>query len=101
MRDLSIKRVRSAITNGVLLGDLVHRCAWARRLRDLISDITRDLGGADNIGEAERVLIRRASMMVLQLELLEQRFSENEDGAASANQLETYQRVHQHAKENT
>ena len=32
-------------------------------------------------------------MMVLQLELLEQRFSQNEDGAASSQQIECYGRT--------
>ena len=63
------------------------------RWRNLIGDITNDLGGADNISEAERVLIRRAAMMTLQAELMEQRFSQNEDGAASSQQIECYGRT--------
>jgi len=31
----------------MLLADLDHRGAWARRLRDLIADHTSDLGGDD------------------------------------------------------
>ena len=65
MRDLSIKKVRSAISNGALLTNLDHRLPWARRLKDLIGDITSDLGGPDNISEAERVLVRRAAMMTV------------------------------------
>jgi hypothetical protein len=41
---------------------------------------------------AERVLVRRAAMLCLQLELLEQRFAANDGGQASAAQLEQYQR---------
>jgi hypothetical protein len=94
MRDLSAKRLRSAITNGThLLANLDHRLPWARRLKDLIGDITSDLGGANNISEAERVLVRRAAMMTLQAELMEQRFSENENGAASSQQIECYGRT--------
>jgi hypothetical protein len=93
MRDLSIKKVRSAISNGALLTNLDHRLPWARRLKDLIGDITSDLGGPDNISEAERVLVRRAAMMTLQAELMEQRFSQNEDGAASSQQIECYGRT--------
>jgi hypothetical protein len=94
MRDISAKRLRSAITNGThLLANLDHRLPWARRLKDLISDITSDLGGADNISEAERVLVRRAAMMTLQAELMEQRFSQNEDGAATSPQIEVYGRT--------
>jgi hypothetical protein len=94
MRDISAKRLRSAITNGAhLLANLDHRLPWARRLKDLIGDITSDLGGAENISEAERVLVRRAAMMTLQAELMEQRFSENENGAASSQQIECYGRT--------
>jgi hypothetical protein len=39
------------------------------------------------------VLIRRACMMTLQAELMEQTFSQNEDGAASAKQIDSYQRL--------
>jgi hypothetical protein len=85
MRDISAKRLRSAITNGThLLANLDHRLPWARRLKDLI---------AENISEAERVLVRRAAMMTLQAELMEQRFSENENGAASSQQIECYGRT--------
>jgi len=36
--------------------------------------------------------VRRAAMMTLQAELMEQRFSENENGAASSQQIECYGR---------
>jgi hypothetical protein len=85
---------RSAITNGSrLLQDLDGRSLWARRLRDLIKGHTADLGGADAVSQAEQVLIRRASMMCLQLELLEQRWALADDGAATSKEIETYQRV--------
>jgi hypothetical protein len=91
--DLTLRKVRAAISNGSeLLADLDHRCQWARRLRDLIADHTSDLGGAGAISQAEKLLIRRASMLALQLELQEQSFAKNEGGQAGAKQLETYQR---------
>jgi hypothetical protein len=91
--DLSLRKVRSAISNGSqLLADLDHRGAWARRLRDLIHDHIADLGGETNISEAEKILVRRCSMMTLQLELMEHNFAQNEDGAASTKQIEAYQR---------
>jgi hypothetical protein len=84
---------RSSISNGSdLLHDLDHRSAWARRLRDLIADHTSDLGGLDNVSEAERRLIRRASMLTLQMELMEQGWATNSEGEASPKSLETYQR---------
>src|SRR5262245_9538391 len=86
--------VRSAITNGTtLLADLDHRGAWARRLRDLIADHTADLGGADAVSQAEKVLVRRAAMLTLQLELQEQRFALNDGGEATGKQIEIYQRT--------
>ena len=93
MRDLSIKKVRSAISNGSrLLPTSDGRLPWARRLRDLCSDITADLGGVAALSESEKVLIRRAAMLALQSELMELRFSQNEDGAATTPQIETYGR---------
>lgn len=63
-----------------------------RRLRDLISLHISDLGGEDNISHSERALINRASMLILQVEMQEQAFAAN-DGVASKDQLEVYQRV--------
>ena len=90
--DLSATKVRSAITNGRYdLADVDHRSAWMRRLRDLVALQMSDLGGDDNASEAERILVRRAAMMTLQLEMMEQRFAAN-DGEATPPQIETYQR---------
>jgi hypothetical protein len=93
-RDVTVTRLRSAITNGTaLLADCDHRTAWMRRLRDLISAHTSDMGGLDNISEAERSILRRASMLELQLEMLETRFAANPDGVASTSDLLLYQRT--------
>jgi hypothetical protein len=84
---------KSAITNGsALLENTDHRSAAMRRLRDLIADHVTDLGGQDALSSAEMALIRRASMMILQLELMESKWQEN-NGEASPRQLEVYQRV--------
>jgi hypothetical protein len=63
-----------------------------RRYRDLIADHVADLGGEDNLSTAELALVRRASMMILQTEMMEQRWQEN-NGEASPKQIETYQRT--------
>jgi hypothetical protein len=85
--------LRSAITNGrQIISDVDHRSAWMRRLRDLVHAHTADLGGEDATSQAEQVLIRRAAMLTLQLEMMEQRFAAN-DGEASSHQLEVYQRT--------
>lgn len=90
-----LSSLRSAISNGsaLFVERFDQRSAWARRLRDLISDHLSDLGGNEAVSQAEKVLVRRAAMLALQAELMEQRFALNEGGEASAKQLETYQRV--------
>ena len=91
--DPSLTRVRSAITNGSqLLLDVDHRSAWMRRLRDLISGHVSDAGGLDHLSTSESSIIRRASMLELQLEMLEVKFAVN-DGVASSDQLLLYQRT--------
>ena len=49
----------------------------------------QDLGGADNISEAERAILRRACVLMIELERLEQRFAEGEADAAT---IDLYQR---------
>jgi hypothetical protein len=83
---------RSKLTNGnELLPGIDGRSAWARRFRDLIQLHTADRGGVENITEAERALIRRASTIIVECERLETRFAINE--GAKRYELETYQRA--------
>ncbi len=90
--DPSPSKVRSAVTNGSkILTDCDHRGAWARRLKDLISNFLADISSSEPVSEAQKALVRRAAMLCLQLELLEQQFAENE-GQANAQELEVYQR---------
>ena len=89
----SLASTRSAVTNGTMLfADIDHRSSWMRRLRDLIAAHTSDLGGHDLLSEAERVLVRRASMLCLQLELMEHRWATEREGEAGPRSLEHYQR---------
>ena len=89
--ELTKAKLRSAITNGhAILADVDHRSAWMRRLRDLTALHVSDLGGEALISEGEKVLVRRASMITVQLEMMEARFADN-DGQASAAQLMLYQ----------
>ena len=90
---LSMKAFRSALTNGSSLfadSTLDERSAWARRFRDLLALLTSDLGGTDALSEAEKALVRRAAMLILQAELLENKFAAN-DGEATPHQLKLYQ----------
>jgi hypothetical protein len=63
-----------------------------RRLRDLIADHVSDLGGEANLSSAELALVRRASMLALQCELMEARWQAT-DGEAPSRDLDCYQRV--------
>jgi hypothetical protein len=85
---------RSRVTNGhSLLPDLPGidgRSAWVRRCRDLIGLHLSDLGGRDNCSVAEASLVRRASVVTVELEQLEAKFAAA--GRAAPADLETYQR---------
>jgi hypothetical protein len=47
------------------------RSATARRFKDLVEDICGDLGGAANLSEGQRQLVRRAAMLSAESERLE------------------------------
>ena len=81
---------RSRVTNGALIdGD--GRSAWSRRMRDLINLHLSDLGGAHNVSEAEKSIVRRVATLTVELERMESVFAEA--GEASPEQLDLYQRV--------
>jgi hypothetical protein len=89
-REVSLRKVRSAVTNGsAILADCDHRSAWMRRLRDLQQLHLSDAGGVDNVSQGEHSLIRRASMLELQLEMLDSKFAAN-NGEATLPQLQAY-----------
>ena len=89
--DLTLRKVRSALTNGSsILADVDHRSAWMRRLRDLQQLRLSDAGGEDNVSEAARSLIKRASMLELQLEMMDAKLAGN-NGEATPAQLQIYQ----------
>jgi hypothetical protein len=84
---------RSRISNGTaLLAGVDGRSCWARRLRDLIELHTNDLGGEANISEAERAIVRRASVLIVELERMESDFALAE-GAPNIATLDAYQRA--------
>jgi len=93
--DLTLRKVRAAVSNGALLlrDNTDGRLAWTRRLRDLTADHVSDLGGKDMISASEMVLIRRAAMLCLQLEMMECNWAAKNDGEASPKQIEVYQRA--------
>jgi hypothetical protein len=70
------KRPRSAVTSGRKLfveGD--PNSAWSRRFHDLVLGHVSDLGGADQLSEAQFSLIRRAAAIECELERLDARLS--------------------------
>jgi hypothetical protein len=80
------------VANGSeLLPGVDGRSAWVRRCKELIADHIGDLGGEANTSAAERSLIRRASVMTVELERLEVKFATA--GEASPDDLELYQRT--------
>jgi hypothetical protein len=82
---------RSRVANGSeLLPGIDQRSVWVRRCKELIADFTSDAGGYDNTSAAERNIIRRASVMIVELEQIEVRFA---TGQARADDLDLYSRV--------
>ena len=59
---------RSRLGNGKILPLNDGRSATARRFKDLVGDISADLGGASLLSEGQRQLIRRAAMLSAECE---------------------------------
>jgi hypothetical protein len=71
--------MRSAVTNGArLFVEGSGTSAWSRRYADLIAGHVGDMGGRDMISEAQFSLIKRASCIEVELEVLEGRLSQGE-----------------------
>jgi len=67
------RTTRAAVSNGSRLhaGEVDGRSVEARRFRDILSEITSDLGGSDTLSEGQRQLSRRAAMLSVRGELME------------------------------
>jgi hypothetical protein len=79
---------RSRITNGALLPGIDQRSAWVRRCKDVIASHLSDIPDAT---AAERSIIRRASVLTVELERLERQFALA--GEADPETLDLYGRV--------
>lgn len=79
---------KSAVANGALLPGVDGRSAWVRRCKEIIADHHSDIPDAS---VAERSLLRRASVLTIELERMERVFALA--GEASAEDLEIYARV--------
>jgi hypothetical protein len=65
-------RGRSRVTNGKTpFVEADGRGPWARRWRDVVAEITSDLGGADLLSEGQRQLPRRAATISIACEKME------------------------------
>jgi len=70
------RRKGSAVTSGrkfFIEGD--GKSPWARRMRDISTDLANDLGGAPALSQQQLSLIRRAATLSVELELMESRAS--------------------------
>jgi hypothetical protein len=73
------RRKGSAVSSGrkfFIEGD--GKSPWARRMRDIATDLANDLGGPDTLSQQQLSLIRRAATISVELELMESRGSVGE-----------------------
>jgi hypothetical protein len=85
-------RQRSAVGNGhKLIAGCDGRGRWVRRLKDLFDEAISDMGGVDNTSAAERHIIRRACVLIVELERLEGKFAQA--GEVSVDDLDCYGRT--------
>jgi hypothetical protein len=85
-------RQRSKVGNGhKLIAGCDGRGLWVRRLKDLLAETTSDMGGVDNTSAAERHIVRRACVLIVELERLEGKFAQA--GEANADDLDLYARI--------
>ena len=65
-------------------------------MKEIIADHIGDLGGADSVSASERNLVRRAAVMTIECERMEQRFALSD--AADPDEIELYTRVVGHLR---
>ena len=84
----------SRVSNGsaLFVEKIDGRTPWARRFRDLIELHLADLGGPDNVNEAQCALIRRIATLECECERLEGEFAKP-DRVAGAKALDLYSRL--------
>jgi hypothetical protein len=63
-----------------------------RRCKDVIAEIVADLGGINNTSAAERSIVRRAAVLVTELERMEKRFATTPEGP-SVEDVDAYARA--------
>ncbi|MGC4026214.1 MAG: hypothetical protein QM744_14360 [Mesorhizobium sp.] len=75
---------RSRVSNGKdMLAVSDGRTVWARRFRDVWNDLIDHVGGDAAASEVQRNIARRAALLTVELEQLENRFAEHGSDAKS------------------
>ena len=89
-----LRKLQSPLTNGnaLFLGDVRATAPRARRYADVIAGVSSDLGGRDNLSNAEKLLIARAANLNLQCEIKEQHWGEKNDHEAGPKDVHPPQR---------
>ncbi len=93
--DPRMARGKSRVTNGhrSFVGEKDERGPLARRWRDVLKALVSDAGGEDRVSTARMCLIRKASTIIVRLEVMEARLIVGGDAAATLDDLEIYARV--------
>jgi hypothetical protein len=63
------------VSNGTRLLMADGRSQWSRRYRDLVAGHVNDLGGVEELSQAEMAIIRRAATLQVELEASEARLA--------------------------
>lgn len=93
IRPIGAAQARTRLTKGeVMIPGVDGRTLWARRLKELVAIYASDLGGAPQMCEAEKSIVRRAATISIELERLEQRFALADEGG-TARDLDIYSRL--------
>jgi hypothetical protein len=86
----------SRVTNGSTLfaeAGIDLRGPWARRFRDVFELRVSDLGGIENVSEAEQSICRRAATLTCELERMECRLVQQEPSDLDDRLIDLYQRT--------
>jgi hypothetical protein len=90
----TVAGLRNGLTNGRFahLPTPIKHPPWRERVQTITDGLLADLGGEDEVSFAERILIERVSVLVLQLEIMESQWGERNDGVATPDQLWVFNR---------
>jgi hypothetical protein len=87
-------KLRSAASNTLKLGGVDGRSALNRRFRDAALALAADLGGWDGLTEAQRVQIRQAATLSVQIEQLQAKMLATEPTVGQTEALSRLANIH-------